>query len=419
MKKFMDWLANSFAPKANALLSRPWLAGISASMTKIIPFILTGSLVYLYNVLRLVLPGLPDLGIINQYSFKLIAIIIAFTVTNQLMEKLNDKEYTINASIASVCLFLMFATPMGDDSNSFSAFLGNVGPTGLVVGIVTGIFVAWVFHMWAKVKFLKDSAIPDFIVGWINVIIPFLVCLFTGMILTQVFKLNIVNLLLAAFAPIAGIAETLPGFILFCFVPAFFYTIGCSSWLLEGVTYPIYLTQMQANMDQIAAGGVATNIATYETVFGLGYICMGGMCATLVLNVMFCFSKSAKLKTMGKIFLPTSIFNINEPIVYGAPIIFNPILMLPAWIVTVVGAIYTWVLMKTGMLAIPPALFRIGQIPSPISGVMMTHDWRALIWWAILVVIYTVIWYPFFKVFEKETLEEEKAVQGTPKTEKN
>ncbi|MEG0735971.1 MAG: PTS sugar transporter subunit IIC, partial [Longicatena sp.] len=62
MKKFMDWLANKFAPKMNEICSRPWIAAVSSSMQKVIPIILTGSLIYFYNVFRSYIPALPNLG---------------------------------------------------------------------------------------------------------------------------------------------------------------------------------------------------------------------------------------------------------------------------------------------------------------------------------------------------------------------
>ena len=72
MKKFMNWLSTVFAPKMNEICSKPWIAAVSSSMQKIIPFILTGSVIYFYNVFHSYLPALPDLGMIADYSFGLI-----------------------------------------------------------------------------------------------------------------------------------------------------------------------------------------------------------------------------------------------------------------------------------------------------------------------------------------------------------
>lgn len=407
MKKFMNWLSESFAPTMNKFFSKPWLAAVSSCMQKIIPFILTGSLIYFYNVFRSFIPSLPDLSPILNFSFGIITLIVAFMMTNQCMEKLNHPFYMINGGITSICVLLMAVMPTGENADSISALLGNLGPTGIAVGMVVGLFVAIVFHLWGKLNFLADSSIPDFVTGWINIIVPNVISLGIAMILIFVLHINLFDVILAAFKPVAQIGQTLPGFILICFIPAFFYTMGVSSWLWGAVTTPIFMAGIQGNIEAVAAGLPATNIVTSESVFTLAFITMGGMCATLRLNVWMCFSKSKQLKTLGRVFLAPSIFNINEPVMFGAPVVFNPLLMLPAWINSIFGAVYVWVLMSTDLLHIPTKMIQVGQIPAPFCSVMITEDLRAILWWVVLFVIYMVIWYPFFKAYEKQKLAEE------------
>ena len=88
-------------------------------------------------------------------------------------------------------------------------------------------------------------------------------------------------------------------------------------------------------------------------------------------------------------------------------VVFNPILMIPAWINSIVGPCYVWFLMSTGLLNIPGKMIQVGQIPAPFCSVMITEDIRAILWWAILFVVYLVIWLPFFKVYEGEKLKAE------------
>ena len=409
MKKLMDWLENSCVPKANKLFSYPWIAAFSSTMQKIIPFILTGSVIYFYNVFVSFFPALPDLSPILNFSFGIISLIVAFMMANQAMEKLNHPEYVINAGLASIGAFLMVAMPLGENADSISALMGNLGAAGIAVGLIVGLYTSLIFHLWGKLHFMQDSSMPDFVTAWINTIVPNLLTLGIMMILVNVLNLDIYSLVIAAFMPLANIGQTLPGFILICLIPAFFYTLGISSWTFNAVTTPIFMAGIQANIDAVAAGGVATNIVTSESVFTLAFITMGGMCATLGLNALMCFSKSRQLKTLGRVFIIPSIFNINEPIMYGGKVVMNPVLMIPAWINSIVGPIYVWVLMSTGLLNIPEKMIQVGQIPAPICSVMVTEDIRALLWWGVLFVIYLVIWYPFFKAYEKQKLAEEES----------
>ena len=405
----MNWLSDSFAPAANKLFSRPWLSAVSGCMQKVVPFILTGSVVYVYNVARYYLPPLPDLSPIASYSFGLITLIVAFMMGNQCMEKLNHPEYTINAGLASVCILFMSVMPTDENVDSVSALMSNLGASGIAVGMIIGLMVSIIFHIWGRLRFLKDSSIPDFLVSWINTILPFVICLALGMVLFQALAVDLFQVVLGMLQPVTSYAQTLPGFILICFIPAFFYTLGVSSWLWDAVTMPIFLAGIQANIDAVAAGQPALNIVTYEATFTMAFVTIGGMCATLGLNLLMCVSKSKQLKTMGRVFLIPSIFNINEPVMFGAPVVFNPILMLPAWINAIIGPVYVWVLMSTGLLNIPSKLIHVGQIPAPFSSMLVTEDFRAVIWWIIYLAINVMVWYPFFKVYEKSKLADEQA----------
>ncbi len=407
MNKIMTWLSESFAPACERLFSKPWPAAVSACMQKVIPFILTGSCIYLYNVAVSFFPQLPDLSPIASYSFGLISLLIAFMMANQCMERLGHHDYVINAGLVAICTMFLANTPTDRSvEGGLSTLLGYLGASGIAVGIIIGMYVAVIFNLWAKLHFLEDSSMPDFVASWINTIIPTLISLGLMMALVYVGGINISDAILSVFKPLATIAQTLPGFILCCLIPAVFYTMGISSWFFGAITTPIYMAGIQANIDAIAAGGVATNIVTSESTFTLAFITMGGMCATLGLTVLMCFSKSKQLKTLGRIFIVPSIFNINEPVMYSS-VVFNPILMIPAWINSIVGPCYVWFLMSTGLLNIPGKMIQVGQIPAPFCSVMITEDIRAILWWAILFVVYLVIWLPFFKVYEGEKLKAE------------
>lgn len=138
MNKFMSWLEDSFVPKANQLFSRPFIAAFASTMQKIIPFILTGSVIYFYNVIKSFVPVLPDLGPILTYSFGIITVIVAFMMGNQLMEKLGHPDYVINAGLCAVGTLLMVAMPLGDNADSISSLMGNLGAAGIAVGLIVG-----------------------------------------------------------------------------------------------------------------------------------------------------------------------------------------------------------------------------------------------------------------------------------------
>jgi PTS system cellobiose-specific IIC component len=405
MKKFMDWLANSFAPKAKKLTQKPSVAGLSSAMQKLIPFIMTGSIVFFYNVFRSYIPQLPDLGNISNYSFGMIGLIAAFMVANQYMEKFKHPNYAITAGIVSVCVLMMTLHPVAAKEGVYD--MGRIGPTGILIGVIVGAVVSVIFHYFSKLHLLQHSELPDFVVEWINNIIPIFLSLALWSTLIFALKIDVFEVIINLFEPIQSFGQSLPGLILLVLIPAFFYSMGISTWLWSAIQNPIFIAGIAANALAMKNGDVGMNIVTNETVYSLGLIMMGGTGATLTLNLLMCFSKAKKLKTLGRICIGPSLFNINEPIVFSTPVVKNPILMMPMWINSITGSCVVWFAMRGGLLNIPQDLMQVAQIPAPISSVMILQDFRAILWYVLLFAMYLLTWYPFFKVYEKEVLAEE------------
>lgn len=408
MSKIMDWLENKFAPAMSKITQNPWVSALSGSMMKILPIIMTGSLIFFYNVFRSWIPVLPDLGGVLQFTFQLTSLILTFLVANQLMEKLGHTRYVLNAGLTAIIVFLIAIKPTISDDGIFSVEFGRFGPTGMFVALVVGVLVSVVYHLYAKLHILEDSVtIPDFVCEWINQILPMFVCVLVGTIISNNLNVDMYQVISAVFSPLEHLGRTLPGLIIMMMAISFLYSMGISTWFLGTFTTPILMAGTAANLAQVAAGQTATNIVCYETIYLLSLMTLGGQGCTLTLNVHMLLSKSKRLKSLGKVCIGPSIFNINEPVVFGAPIVFNPILMLPMWINTLVSAVIIWFVMSWGWLAVPAASVTTGQIPAPIGYIIVTGDWRAIIFWVLIFVVTFLIWKPFFKVYEKQVMKEE------------
>ncbi len=408
MSKIMDWLENKFAPAMSKITQNPWVSALSGSMMKILPIIMTGSLIFFYNVFRSWIPALPDLGGVLQFTFQLTSLILTFLVANQLMEKLGNTRYVLNAGLTAIIVFLIAIKPTISDDGIFSVEFGRFGPTGMFVALVVGVLVSVVYHLYAKLHILEDSiTIPDFVCEWINQILPMFICVLVGTIISNNLNVDMYQVISAVFSPLEHLGRTLPGLIIMMMAISFLYSMGISTWFLGTFTTPILMAGTAANLAQVAAGQTATNIVCYETIYLLSLMTLGGQGCTLTLNVHMLLSKSKRLKSLGKVCIGPSIFNINEPVVFGAPIVFNPILMLPMWINTLVSAVIIWFVMSWGWLAVPAASVTTGQIPAPIGYIIVTGDWRAIIFWVLIFVVTFLIWKPFFKVYEKQVMKEE------------
>lgn len=407
MKKIMLWITDKFAPKMNKVVENPWVAAVAGSMMKGLPFILAGSLISFYNVFRSYVSALPDLGKVADFSFGFISIFLAFLVANQCMEKKKLSRYTIVAGLISIAVFVMFSMPEFNEQGEIILTFNRMGATGMLVAMLVGLFTGCIFNLYSKLHILENNVtIPDFVTKWINNLIPILCILLISTTIVFTIQFDIFDFILSLFSPLQNFGQTLPGFVLICLIPAVLYTLGVSNWLFYAASLPIFMAGIQGNIEAVAAGKEAVNIVTSETVFTAALITMGGMGATLPLNVMMMFSKAKKLKVMGRICIGPSIFNINEPLVFGAPIAFNPIMMVPFWLNSIAGPVIIWFSMRLDLLNIPYRMMQIGQIPAPFSSVMITEDMRAVIVYIILFAVYYIIWLPFFKVYEVQCLNE-------------
>lgn len=410
MKKFMYWLQNSLTPAVQKFTNRPWVSGFSAGIVKCLPFILTGCVVFFYNVIQPYFSKiLPDLTIITTYTFNLLSLLVAFMMVYQLMGSLKHRGYQVVGGLTGICAYILTMKGTIDSKGIYTVTWNRFGPTGIVVAICIGLYVAFIFHIIAKLKLLKgNTSIPEFVKEWINNIIPIFLTILTLKILIIDFNIDLYPLVLLIFQPVQAIAQTYLGFLLVVFIPVFFYSLGISGWTWSGPRNAIFIPAQAANVAAVAAGGTATFLTTSEVANGIALCVLGGMGCTLAFNIWLLMSKSKKLKTLGRVCIGPSIFNINEPVIFGAPMVFNPMLMLPMYICTFVNATIVWVVMKFGFLTIPTIqLAMVSTIPAPISTVLFTGDMRGIIWWAVVLILDLLIYYPFFKVFEKETLLKE------------
>lgn len=410
MNKFMDFLNTKFAPKAQVVGNNQWIVTLKNSVLEILPFILVGSVVSLLNIPGNFWKWWPDFSPVSSFTFGMISIFIAFLIPFNFMEHKKLKKQRIIAGLTSLALFLMLLNPKftgGGTTISFS--FSEFGAGGMFVAIIVAVVVSLIMQLFGTFSFFsEDTVIPDFVTAWFDSLLPIGISIIIGWVLTDILHFNVYNAVQAVFSPLATGADTIYGFTLLLFVYCFIYSMGISSWVLTPITQPLMLGGIAANAAAIAAGHPATHIFTSEAVFS-GWAFIGGVGCTLPLAIMMLFlSKSQRLKALGKACIVPSIFNINEPLVFGT-VVWNPYLMIPLWINGFIIPLITWIGLKSGLAAIPKAVMQMWYIPFPISTWLISPQIGSIILVIITFVISWFVWFPFFKVYDKQILKEESA----------
>lgn len=112
------------------------------------------------------------------------------------------------------------------------------------------------------------------------------------------------------------------------------------------------------------------------------------------------------MKEVGRIAIIPSLFNINEPLIFGLPIFLNPIMIIPFMIVPTVNTILGWLLTASGIIKMA-VINAPWTAPAPIDAMISTLDWKAAVFVLALIVVDAFIYYPFVKMYEKTKLQEE------------
>lgn len=402
MKSLMHWLEYSFAPRLNKVNNNIWIVTLKDSIMQVLPFIFVGSVFAMLAILNDYIPWLPSFWTPFGWTMGMIGLFVSFLIPFNLMEKRRLRRQRVIAGLSGMVLFLITVSPqvIADETIGFGH--AALGAGGMFVAMVTGIFTGWVMGLFGKFTFFKEtSAIPDFVRAWFDAMLPVGIIVTFGWVLIDVIHFDLYNIVLAIFSPLAGIIETPWGFSLMLFVFTFLYSMGISSWVLTPVFQPVLLAAITANM-----AGDALNLVTSTTIYST-YLWVGGIGATLPLVVMLMTSRSARLKALGRASFVPSIFNINEPVVFGA-IAWNPTLMVPMWLQGLILPLVVWLFTKVIPFApIPVDQFEMWYTPFPFATWFTTRSITAVLLILGIVALASLIWYPFFKVYEKMTLQDE------------
>lgn len=334
-----------------------------------------------------------------------------------------------NADALKIILQLDYLPTIGDTFSIMNAVpkslglimpLSHFGSKGLFVGFLCVFVVTAINKLFHDKKWTiqMPEGVPDGVRRSFEALIPLFitVTLFSLLhlipsILPFVFPEGIIDLhtiLQKLFFWLPWIINTLPGALIMVFIINLLWTVGIhGSAIVEGFTLPVLLQFLDANAHALLNGEPLPYILTNQ--FYYSFVWIGGGGATLGLAVLMAFaSRSQALKAIGKSSLVPSIFNINEPVVFGTPVVLNPYLMVPYIIGPMICVIVSYFAVKVGWVN-PTVAAAPWTFPSPLYAYVTTGgDWRAIILVFINLGITLGLYFPFFWLYDKQLYAQEK-----------
>lgn len=414
-------------------------AVMAAGMASI-PFTIVGSMFLVLNILPLPFPALE--GLFNATFFKIsdlymiantmtmgilsvyFAIVFAYELTS--IER-DEQEVDVNpltGALLSVFAFFMCIPELVMSDGKITllrsitesetvvngirmgGFVDRLGTSGIFTGIIMSFIAVELYVLCVKKKWVikMPEVVPPGVSRSFTALIPTFVIAFAVMIIngtlvalgTDIFKIIAIP-----FGFVTNLTNTWLGVMVIYFLIHALWIVGIhGANIISSFLTPIVLANMAAN-----ANGAAIPLAGE---FQNSYVTIGGSGATLGLVIFIAFlAKSDQLRVLGKASLVPGLFNINEPIIFGMPIVYNPYLAIPFFLAPMASASLAYFAIKLEI--VKPMLAQMPW-PSPVGiGAFIGSggDWKAAVLAILCAVLAFAIWFPFIKFYDSKLLKEE------------
>lgn len=352
------------------------------------------------------------------YTMGILGVLVAGTTAKSLTDSFNRKLESTNqinflsTMLASISGFLLLAADAVEGGGFANGFLGT---KGLLTAFLAAFITVNIYNITVKnnVTIRMPEEVPPNISQVFKDIIPFtlvIVVLYGLDIVTRnIMGTNVAESIIKLFEPLFTAADGYLGITIIFGAYALFWFVGIHGpSIVEPAIAAITYANIETNFQLLQAGQHADKILTSGTQMFI--VTMGGTGATLVVPFMFMWlSKSKRNKAIGRASVVPTFFGVNEPILFGAPIVLNPVFFVPFIFAPIANVwIFKFFVDSLGMNSFSVNL--PWTTPGPLGIVIGTgFGLLSLVLALTLIVVDVVIYYPFFKVYDAQILEEEKA----------
>ena len=352
-----------------------------------------------------------------SYSMGILALLVAGTTAksltdsvNRSMEKTNQINYMSTLLAAIVGLLMLAADPI--ENGLATGFLGT---KGLLSAFLAAFVTVAIYKVCVKnnVTIRMPDEVPPNISQVFKDVIPFtlsVVSLYALDLLARHFVgASVAESIGKFFAPLFSAADSYLGITIIFGAFAFFWFVGIHGpSIVEPAIAAITYANAEVNLNLLQQGMHADKILTSGTQMFI--VTMGGTGATLVVPFMFMWlTKSKRNRAIGRASVVPTFFGVNEPILFGAPLVLNPIFFIPFIFAPIANVwIFKFFIETLGMNSFTANL--PWTTPAPLGLVLGTNfQVLSFVLAALLIVVDVVIYYPFLKVYDEQILEEERS----------
>jgi cellobiose PTS system EIIC component len=445
-----------FVRALTALSENTYMSAIRAGMVSIVPLTIIGGLFMILaefpsdNWQAIVKPYRQLLQVPVTATYGLLSVFVCFAIGYDLGKRLKQ-EAVVSASMATL-IFLLLQVDLRNDYlievkqadlarleqvdlsqleakkavGVASEDLGRLGSTELIKiddpilsmhglgwgGLFTAILIALIV---VRVQKLFNDAnlvvklpqsVPRIVYESFVSLTPLLFLVVVFWIIRFVIGVDINHAVQTALSPLVFALNTLPGILFYALIVTMLWSVGINGDItMEGIVAPFFLQYLAANVAAMNQGEPLPYITA--TGFFTTFVNVGGTGATIGLALVLWNSKEPGFRQVSRLSLPTQIFQINEPIFFGLPIVLNPVFMIPYVLNALILTASTFLLMNWNVIQKP--FVSVPWTTPPVIGhyLVTGGDWRAAVWGVVSILIAMSVYYPFAKVAERERLKSE------------
>lgn len=422
-----DFINNKILPPVLKTVNSKALIAIKDGVLYSIPLMIVGSLflllanfpwqpiVDLFNNLGLI----PIMNQAYECSFNIMSLIAVCGITYTYVKNGNYPAVPA-AFIALSCFLLLQPGTIQDASNenvsiiykNWCAGQGMVG--AIIIGLCVGAAYSW--FMKKNITIKMPAGVPEGVANSFASLIPACVIIFGAAIVYGIFNICFQTtffewIYTVLQIPLQNLTDSLAGMIIVSFLISFLWFFGIhGAAVVDGVLYGIWVANSSANQQIIDSGNTLTLANGAHIVTAQFYdqcMIVTGSCITIGIVIYMVFwAKSKQYKTVGKLSLVPSLFNINEPVLFGTPCVLNPFLMIPMILVPILVVVIQYLAIYSGICPLYTGVVVPWTTPIIISG-LLVGGWKTALLQAVIAAISIVVYYPFVKKADEMAYAEE------------
>ena len=421
-EKFADLLNAKLSGPMTKLASERHLLAVRDGIIATLPLIIVGSFFLIIanpplpaswgiskfltaNAANIVLPYRMTMFIMTLYA--------VFGIGHSLAESYGLDG--LSGSILAETAYLLTIAPVnitakGAELQGWALPMAKLGSAGMFVGIITAIIAVEIYHfMDAKnLKIKMPDAVPPAVAKSFENLTPAAVVILVIGAITFWFGFDWHGFIGKLITPLVSASDSLGSVILIVFLTTFFWCFGIHGASIVGsLARPVWLILLEANTTAMSNGQALPNIAPEP--FYQWFIWIGGSGATLAPTCLLFAFRNAHFRQVGKMAIVPAIFNVNEPFLFGLPVIANPVLAIPCIAAPMICGITAWFAVSLGWVCAP--FIEVPWVmPGFLGAILSTQDWHSLVLFAVNFCISGVIWWPFLKYTDSQEKKDNQPV---------